>query len=471
MSSKLEKLEKLKNTNLELKEMINNSWDGIAIIDSNSKLVYVNDAFIPMLGYQKIELLSTSMVDLVNEEYKKPFLQLLQNNKNNTYFTDINVVCTRKDEKPIYLKITVSLMLNKKYFVLNAKDITKEISDDEILNNYVISSHTDVNGTITEVSDAFCKLTGFSKDELVGQPHSIIKHPDTTNETFSQLWSTIKSGKEWSGKIKNRKKNGDVFWVDVRIKPIYNKYGDIIGYTSLMFDITNELFLDQKVIDQNSKLNIMTETIRTISHEWRQPLNSISILAQKLSLNLEDDKDSFMTLEKIKNSINSLSNTIEEFKSLVEFKGQKERVNIRQLIETLIKPYKNMTEFNLDIDSNINVEIYENRVVNIFNNIIQNSIESMQKNSIKNGMIQISIKNSSNSLVIEIADNAGGIDNSIINRVFEPYFSTKDQQHGVGLGLYICKNILELHLNGSIKLKNKNNGVAVYITLPINEGK
>lgn len=171
----------------------------------------------------------------------------------------------------------------------------------------------------------------------------------------------------------------------------------------------------------------MTETIRTISHEWRQPLNSISILAQKLSLNLEDDKDSFMTLEKIKNSINSLSNTIEEFKSLVEFKGQKERVNIRQLIETLIKPYKNMTEFNLDIDSNINVEIYENRVVNIFNNIIQNSIESMQKNSIKNGMIQISIKNSSNSLVIEIADNAGGIDNSIINRVFEPYFSTKDQ--------------------------------------------
>lgn len=471
MSSKLEKLEKLKNTNLELKEMINNSWDGIAIIDNTSKLIYVNDAFIPMLGFQKVELLSTSMVELVNEEYKKPFLKLLNDNKNNTYFTDINVVCTRKDEKPIYLKITVSLMLNKKYFVLNAKDITKEISDDEILNNYVISSHTDVNGTITEVSDAFCKLTGFSKEELVGQSHSIIQHPDTANEIFSQLWKSIKSGNEWSGKIKNRKKTGDVFWVDVRIKPIYNKYGDIIGFTSLMFDITNELLLDQKVIDQNSKLNIMTETIRTISHEWRQPLNSISILAQKLSLDLEDDNDSFLTLEKIKNSINSLSNTIEEFKSLVEFKGELERVNIKQLIETLIKPYKSISNFNLQIDNNINVNIYEKRVVNIFNNIIQNSIEAMQKNSIENKLIDISIKNEHNLLNISISDNGGGIDKSIINRVFEPYFSTKEQQHGVGLGLYICKNILELHLNGSIKVENKNNGVEVTIKLPVNEGK
>ena len=178
-----------------------------------------------------------------------------------------------------------------------------------------------------------------------------------------------------------------------------------------------------------------------------------------------------MTLEKIKNSINTLSNTIEDFKTLVEFKGQKQRVNIKQLIETLIKPYKNMSEFSINIDDNINVEIYENRVINIFNNIIQNSIEAMNKNSIENRIINILIKNDYNILNIEISDNAGGIDKSIIHRVFEPYFSTKEQQHGVGLGLYICKNILELHLNGSIKLENKNNGVVVSIKLPVNEGK
>jgi len=466
MSSKLEKLQ---STNLELKEMINNSWDGIAIIDSNSKLIYINDAFIPMFGFSKPDLLSMNMTDLINNEYKTAFLKHLIDNKNDNYHTDINVVCTRKDKKPIYLKVTASLMLNKKYFVINAKDITKQISDDEILNNYVISSHTDVNGIITEVSDAFCKLTGYKEEELIKKSHALIKHPDTPNELFDSLWNTIKNGKEWSGKIKNRKKNGDTFWVDARIKPIYNKYGDIIGYTSLMFDITNELSLDEKVISQNSKLNIMTETIRTISHQWRQPLSSISILAQKLSLDLENDEKATETLNKIQNSINGLSNTIEEFKTLVEFKGQKELINISNLINTVIKPYNKLATFEIIVDKNIEVLIYEERVVNIFNNIIQNSIEALNKNSVINKKIKIVVINENGSLNIEIIDNGKGIKEDIISRVFEPYFSTKEQLHGVGLGLYITKNILELHLNGSIKIENFEDGTKVSIKLPIKE--
>lgn len=462
-------LEKLKSTNLELKEMINNSWDGIAIIDGFSKLIYVNDAFVPMLGYTKPELLSTSIINIVNDEYKNAFEQLLKDNAKNTYFTDTNVVCTRKDGKPIYLKITVSLMLNKKYFVLNAKDITKEISDDEILNNYVISSHTDVSGIITEVSDAFCKLTGYTKEELISKPHSIVKHPDTKNEIFSELWNTIKNGNEWSGKLKNKKKNGDTFWVDTRIKPIYNKYGDIIGYTALMFDITNELILDQKVLAQDSKLNVMTETITTISHEWRQPLNTISILAQKLSMDLENDQKSKDILNKIQEGISGLSNTIEDFKTLVEFEGTKENININNLVKTIIKAYRNLADFEIIEKNNIVIYAFEERIVNLFNNIIKNSIEAMERNSIENRKIKIILREENSENIFEIIDNGGGIDKTIINKVFEPYFSTKNLKHGVGLGLYICKNILELHLNASIDLENINNGVKTTIKLPINK--
>lgn len=461
-------LEKLKNTNLELKEIINNSWDGIAIIDFKSTFIYLNDALVPMLGYSKKELLEKTFVELLKEEYKLPLLQLLKDNTTNSYDTDIDVVCSRKDNESIYLKLTISLMLNKKYFVLNAKDITKQISDHQILNNYVISCHTDKYGFMTEVSDAFCKLSGYSKSELLGRTHAVIQHQDTSKELFKNLWNTISQGREWSGKIKNMKKNDDIFWVDTKIKPIYNKYGDITGYTALMFDITHELELNEKVIAQDSKLHIMTETIRTISHEWRQPLNTISILAQKLSLELTDINDASIILKKITENVKSLSNTIEEFKSLIEFEGEKEVIELKTLIETLIKPYKRVTEFEIICDEKIILETYQDRLVTVFNNIIQNSIESMQRNMIEhNKRIIISVKKIRDFIELSIQDNSGGIEEKNLLKIFEPYFSTKEQRHGVGLGLYIVKNIIEMHLKGTISINSILNSTIVKIKLPI----
>lgn len=465
-------VEKLKNSNLELKEMINNSWNGIAIIDGNGKLAFVNDAFVPMLGYSKPELNSMSIIDLITKEYKESFSNLLKDNKTNSYHTDTNVVCRRKDGKPIYLKVTVSLMLNKKYYVLNAQDITKQISDDEILNIYVISSHTDINGIITDVSDAFCKLSGYSKKELIGKSHSIVKHESSKEEVFKDLWETIICGHEWSGKIKNKKKNGDTFWVDVKIKPIYNKYGDITGFTSLMFDITNELLLDQKVHDQNYKINIMSETIKTISHEWRQPLNVISILAQRLSLELEGNEIVAPLIDKINGSLKALSNTIEEFSTLVEVKGEKEFINLKILIETLIKPYLKLSNFEINIDKNTTLYTYEDRIVTIFNNIVKNAIESFMKNSIQDREIEIFSKEDDEFIYLVLSDNAGGIKNDILGKIFEPYYSTKQEKHGVGLGLYITKNILEMHLNGHIEIINNNkNGTDVNIKISKKEDK
>jgi|TARA_R110002033_G_scaffold802_1_gene7656 PAS domain S-box-containing protein len=461
-------LEKLKNTNYELKEIINNSWDGIGIIDFKSKFLYVNDALSPILGYTNLELLSLKFVDLVNESYKISFLQLLKNNMINSYDTDMNLICTRKDEKPIYLKVTVSLMLNKKYFVLNAKDITKQISDDQILNEYVISSHTDKFGFITEVSDAFCKLTGYSKSELLGRSHAVIQHEDSPKELFQDLWSNIKSGKEWTGKIKNVKKNNDIFWVDIKIKPIYNKYGDITGFTALMFDITHTLDQSEKLLVQDNKLNIMTDTIRTISHEWRQPLNTISIIAQKLSLDIGDTGPFHEGLKKITESVKSLSNTIEEFKSLIEFEGQKEIVELKKLFETLIKPYKRVIDFEIICDDNLILETYQDRIVTVFNNLVQNSIESMQKNMIEdNKKITIEVKKINDFIELTFHDNAGGIDNDKISKIFEPYFSTKEEKHGVGLGLYIVKSIVQMHLKGTIEVSSIENETTIKIKLPI----
>ncbi len=123
----------------------------------------------------------------------------------------------------------------------------------KLIDKYIIRSVTDVSGVITDASEAFCKISGYSKDELIGKPHSIIRHPDTQKDTFKELWNTIKSGKTWEGEIKNLNKNGDVYWVKAHIEPHFNKNGKIDSFVAVREDITNAKALEYQM-EQNSAI-------------------------------------------------------------------------------------------------------------------------------------------------------------------------------------------------------------------------
>ena len=109
-----------------------------------------------------------------------------------------------------------------------------------IIDRYVISSSTDPSGVITKASDAFCNISGYSREELIGRQHNIIRHADVPKETYETLWKTIKSGKRWHGELKNRKKDGSFYWVDATVEPKCDSDGHIIGYDALRFDITGK---------------------------------------------------------------------------------------------------------------------------------------------------------------------------------------------------------------------------------------
>jgi diguanylate cyclase (GGDEF)-like protein/PAS domain S-box-containing protein len=110
----------------------------------------------------------------------------------------------------------------------------------DIVDRYVITSSTDSNGIITSTSDAFCEISGYSKPELIGNSHSIVRHSDIPEEIYKELWSTIMQGKTWQGELKNQKKNGDYYWVHAYISPVRDEQGDISGYTAIREDITNK---------------------------------------------------------------------------------------------------------------------------------------------------------------------------------------------------------------------------------------
>jgi|GEM_PF-3992246 len=116
----------------------------------------------------------------------------------------------------------------------------KVLEQRSVIDRYVIFSETDIDGTIIYASDAFCKISGYSRDELLGQSHRLIRHPDTTEEVYSDIEETLSAGGVWKGQLKHMNKNGNGYWVDVVIEPVYNRRDQIAGYRSIRIDIEDK---------------------------------------------------------------------------------------------------------------------------------------------------------------------------------------------------------------------------------------
>jgi len=104
----------------------------------------------------------------------------------------------------------------------------------------LIISSTDLKGIITYANRTFCKIAGYSKQELTGKNHNIVRHPDMPKAAFKELWDTIKSGKEWTGIVKNLRKDGLYYWVYSHISPVLDNHGEIIGYTAARRPATSD---------------------------------------------------------------------------------------------------------------------------------------------------------------------------------------------------------------------------------------
>ena len=121
-----------------------------------------------------------------------------------------------------------------------------------ILEKYIATSITDINGIIVYVSPAFCDMTGYDKEELIGKKHTLLRHPDMRDSIYQELWETIAQGNAWKGRIKNYTKNKIAYWIDISIEAIFNN-GNIVGYQAVEQNITQETFFEAL-----AKIDILT---------------------------------------------------------------------------------------------------------------------------------------------------------------------------------------------------------------------
>jgi len=414
-----------------------------------------------------------------------------------------------KDE-PISMLGTV-LDIDSVMQIQTTKRENKELSD--LLKKFddnVIASSTDLKGIITYASKAFSHISGYGIDELMGQPQNIVRHEESSSQTFKELWDTIQSGNTWQGDLKNRRKDGSSYWVESTISPLYDDYNKIIGYSSIRRDITHEKLteelhtaletksielqklnneLEKRIHDavqeskakdhlmaQQSKLASMGEMIGNIAHQWRQPLNALSLLLQKQQIFYERG---VLTPDKIQESvekgtmlINKMSSTIDDFRDFFKPSKQKVIFDIKHAIDSTLELidaalYNQNIRLNIDIQEGNKIYGYENEFSQVILNIINNAKDALVQKKIQNSEINLQTYLKDNIIHLQICDNAGGIADNHLNKIFEPYFTTKEEGQGTGIGLYMSKMIIEENMGGKVYAENKNQGACFTISFPL----
>ena len=250
--------------------------------------------------------------------------------------------------------------------------------------------------------------------------------------------------------------------------------------------LNKQLLKEQKTIKRqheeliaSSRNAAMGEMISMIAHQWRQPLSVIntSLATMKIKQELEilDKKTLFKAFAQIENTVLFLSETINDFRDYFRPHKIKTEFSLSELFDKSIYFLKaeisnQSIKYYEDIDKTITLKTYKNELLQSLINILKNSLDAFEETTTVDKQIHLSAKHQNDDIVIQIKDNAGGIDEEILSKVLEPYFSTKSK-NGTGLGLYMCHTIITEHLAGKIHIQSPDNTTTITIILPIKESE
>jgi signal transduction histidine kinase len=229
---------------------------------------------------------------------------------------------------------------------------------------------------------------------------------------------------------------------------------------------------NEQLLIQQSRQAAMGEMIGNIAHQWRQPLNALGLVLQNIHFTYQMDElnDEFMqkSIDKGKMLTSSMSKTIDDFRDFFKPNKLKENFNVSQIIKNtteLIEASYNNNNITLktDLDTDITIEGYPSEFSQVILNILSNAKDALIEYKESSRIVNIKTYEQNNKIIISIEDNAGGIPKEIISKIFDPYFTTKEEGKGTGIGLYMSKTIIETHHKGKLYAVNGDEGVCFFI--------
>ncbi|MFT7860308.1 MAG: response regulator [Sulfurimonas sp.] len=414
--------------------------------------------------------------------------------------------------KPINLNRLEKLLDKYAQRVLLKKELTNNM---KLLKEYkgaidvsAAVTKTDIKGTITYANDTFCKMSGYTKEELLGRKHSIVKHPDTPQSTYKEIWETITDKRVWKGRIKNRKKNGDTYYEYSVIVPIANEDDEIVEFIALRQDITDlyhqEKHLKKRVQEEvnknlelhkqqeeenlrEAKFSTIGKMAAGITHEINTPLTYIRGNLELMIQDIQSIDDSVQQKEYLLDDSQTLLEGIHRIASIVDSMREvaaqsretaKPHNVYASLITALTLSYnkaKQISEihlqneiFTIGMDKDkfqYMAKIQKQRIEQVFVIIINNALDVLKKvEDFNDRLLEISIEDEQEYIVVHFQDNGGGIDEKVLATIFDPFESTKEEG-GMGIGLNVAKRIIDDHC-GKIIPSNHGNGALFSLYLP-----
>ncbi|BEP28682.1 ABC transporter substrate-binding protein [Helicovermis profundi] len=426
--------EKINLNNERYQLLFNSAFLGITLTDVAGNILSVNKKWIEMTGYSEYELIKSNIFDIIAKDNSKDNNVKFESLKNALVKSiEVERCYIRKDGKKFWGKLFMSSMVDPEskdqVFLGMILDITYKKLEKKAVKRAENRFRKIINDVALEIKD------------------------ENLNNFFDNEYEIYDKKEKLSFKLEN---------INIELERLFKKELD-------------ENKKKEIILLYQARLAAMGEMVANIAHQWRQPLNNLGIILSNLEdsfkYNELDKEEMDSYIKSSKTLIQKMSETIDVFRNFLKPKTIDKEFYVCSTISSVLLMLKNSLEFyNISLVLNcsefISLTCDKNYFEQALFNLLNNSIDSLSDTNIDLKRIEIKVKEDGENIILTIEDNGVGIEKNCVNKIFEPYFSTKKTDKGTGLGLYIVKNIIEGQMKGEVNLLGYENGAKFSITIP-----